>query len=279
MWQKLFIGLLPKVNFSRPIYWIIDSLDSAKSPADVLSAFKGLAGLKLPLRIIVTGRHLELVEHFKRLGESMPLISVSVQDAQEQDGKQSQADLYHYVKREMNATSGRWSQDLVETITSEIVTKANGNFLWVAVVVKNVLRCNTRQEIQDTISGLPGELRNLYASLQTASESRITKDEDKKLVQNILIWVSCSTQLLTVSQLQEAFDPAKKVLDLSWSISNLCGELVVIDSKTNLVSLIHASALEFLRESHHPYVPHFLYSPLNSRLEIEDWAVIRPDLI
>jgi hypothetical protein len=272
LWQKLFISILPRVTFSRPIYWIIDSLDSAKSPADILSAFKGLIGLKLPLRIIITGRNLELAEHFKRLGESMPLSSFSVQDAQEQHGKQSETDLFRYVKREMNATSGRWSQELVDTVTSEIVAKANGNFLWVAVVVKNVLRCNTRQEIQDTICGLPGELRSMYASLQIVSESKITKDEDKMLVQNILIWVSCSTQLLTVSQLQEAFDPAKKILDLNWSISNLCGELVVVDSKTNLVSLIHSSALEFLRESPHPYVPLFLPSvnPQTSRLGIED---------
>jgi len=253
LWQKLFISILPKVKFSRPIYWVIDSLDSAKSPTDILSASKGLVDLKLPLRIIITGRHLELVEHFKRLGESMPLTNFSIQDAQKQAKDQKQTDLYHYVRREMSVTSGRWSQELIDSITSEIVAKASGNFLWVAVVVKNILRCNTKQEIRDTITGLPGELRSLYASLQAASESRITVDEDKKLVQNILIWVSCSTQLLTVDQLQEAFDPAMEILDLSWSISNLCGELVVIDPKSNLVSLIHSSALEFLQESSHPY--------------------------
>ena len=252
LWQKLFVGMLSKVEFPVPLYWVIDSLDTANSPPHVLNTLDSLSQLGLPLRILITGRYMELAPHFDGLASAMQRTTLSLQETQVKYCAPAQTDLARYVAFKLRTTSRRWGPALKDHVIHTIIERANGNFLWAAVIVRKALQCNTREEIEETIDCLPQELRSLFQYIQTNLDRKITRQEELLLANKILTWVACSSRTLTLYKLQEAIDPGRKILDLSWTISNVCGELITIDHNTATVELIHLSALEFLLSSPHP---------------------------
>ncbi|KAH8759189.1 hypothetical protein BGZ57DRAFT_801794 [Hyaloscypha finlandica] len=254
LWQKLFFGMLPKVDFPAPIYWVIDSFDTSNSPQHALNTLVSLAQLGLPLRILITGRYQELAPHFDGLSSGMQCATLSLQDAQVKYCDPAQTDLARYVAEKLRTTSKRWGVGLKNHVIRTIIQRASGNFLWAAVIVGKALQCNTREEIEETIDGLPQELRSLFEFIQANLDQKITRREELVLANKILTWVACSSRILTLQKLQEAIDPGRKILNLSWTISNICGELIVVDQNTTTVELIHSSALEFLLSSPHPWL-------------------------
>ena len=69
---------------------------------------------------------------------------------------------------------------------------------------------------------------------------------DRKLVSNVLQFVTCSLRVLTVTELSQALhEDASKMLDFQRSIAELCGGFIVIDNGGN-VAMIHQTAREYL---------------------------------
>ncbi|RDW69220.1 hypothetical protein BP6252_08240 [Coleophoma cylindrospora] len=254
LWQRLFLGILSKIHFSSPIYWVIDSLDASNSPQHVLNTLESLAQLNLQLRILITGRHQELAPHFHRLNPALLCNTLALQEAQVKYCGQAQTDLARYVIHTLRTTEDRWGQALKDHVIATIIERAGGNFLWATVIVRKALQCNTREEIEETIDGLPQELRSLFEFIQDDLDHKITRPEELVLANKILTWVACSWRIMKLPMLQEAIDPARKILNLSWTISNSCGELIAVDQNTTSVELIHSSALEFLLSSPHPWL-------------------------
>ena len=77
-------------------------------------------------------------------------------------------DLRMYVEEEMATMHG--DEEFKNAIATELVRKADGNFLWATFVLSEVLRCHTQDSVLEALEDVPGRTRaivrtnGLYAS-------------------------------------------------------------------------------------------------------------------
>lgn len=142
-----------------------------------------------------------------------------------------------------------WPDDLKSLITKALLKKSQGSFLWLSLVMKELVSCDTAEELEQVLEETPQELTEIYERIEKAV-SRDLKPSDAPLLKAILSWVTCSERQLTEEELKEALKPNFSVLNLKHTSSRLCGDFVVIDKKGNM-SMVHHTAKEFLTKSAH----------------------------
>jgi WD40 repeat protein len=273
LWQKLFIQALFKVNLYKPLYWVIDGLDESDSPTTLLNLLSSISSSNLALRILFVSRKSQTLSmSFERLSASINTQYLSLDD--------SVHDLKLYVDKEMEFM--RATPKFKERVTSTIMDMANGNFLWVHLVLQEIMLCFTEADIEKALRELPAELESLYQRME-ASLAKQPRVSDQNLAQVILTWASCSRRPLNLSELSQVLLPEHQpVLDLQHTISQVCGEFVNIDAKGN-VTMIHQTARDYLtktpglRFSIYPSEAHYtlfkqcmsFLSSANSRTRVE----------
>src|SRR6202044_1385446 len=103
-------------------------------------------------------------------------------------------------------------------------------FLWVNLAITEILQCLTPADIEETLEGLPSGMGELYHRMELLI-LKSTRPRDQDLARTILTWAACPRRPLTLPELEQALKPEFPVLlDLSFTISQVCGQFVVIDS-------------------------------------------------
>lgn len=236
IWQKLFASRLCKIRVRRPLYWVIDALDECEAPQLLLSLLSSVTSSQIPLRIMFAGRKTQaLSASLQRVDPSVQVDELSTNDIKE--------DLTRYVEREIDYMRG--NSGIKARIIRTVCEKANGNFLWVHLVLKEILQCHTEAAIEQALEEMPPDLEPLYQRMETAL-SKSSRAGDRKLSNAILTWVICSQRALTLEELSEALEPEfSKVLDLRLTVGQVCGDFVVIDAR-GCVGMVHQTAREYL---------------------------------
>lgn len=236
LWQKLFVSTLLKVKMTRPLFVVFDGLDESESTPIILRMLADLADTGFPLRFLLMSRHTPpLSNSIGRLAKRIDVSQITLGNT----GR----DLEIYVKEEMEHMHG--SQKFKDRTIKRILTKADGNFLWVQLVVSQILQCHTEDQVNDALNNVPPNLEPLYARMDKALANR-SSTKDKALGLAILTWATCSRFPLTLAELAKALQPEHdRVLDLNYTIQQVCGEFVVVDRKDRL-NMMHASARDFL---------------------------------
>ncbi|KAL8747538.1 MAG: hypothetical protein Q9184_007585, partial [Pyrenodesmia sp. 2 TL-2023] len=236
IWQKVFISRLFTLRIRQPLYWILDALDECESPQLLLSLLSSISSSQLSLRIILVGRSTEILSTaLQQLEPSIQVDRLAVD--------QAKGDLELYVTQEMQYMRG--DQHLKTRVIQRICDMAKGNFLWVHLVLKEILQCHTAVAIDQALEELPSELEPLYRRMEAAL-SRTSKAADRGLAKAIFTWVICSQRALMLEELSEALEPEfSHILDIQVSISQVCGEFIVIDAGSR-VELVHQTAREYL---------------------------------
>ena len=239
LWQKLFAQALFKTNLSKPLYWVIDGLDESDSPSTLLNLLSSISSSSLPLRILfVSRKNQTLSMAFERLAASINTQYLSPDD--------SVQDLKIYVQKEMEFM--RATPFFKDHVASTIMNMANGNFLWVHLVLKEIMLCFTEADIEQALKDLPAELEPLYERMEAALAKQ-PRVSDQNLAKVILTWACCSRRPLNLSELSQALLPEyQPVLDLQHTINQVCGEFVNIDTKGN-VTMIHQTARDYLTKT------------------------------
>jgi len=236
IWQKLFVSSLLKTTINEPTYIAIDALDECETSPLLLKLLTDLANAKTPIRILLVSRKTQqLLGAFEKLSKALTLDSLSL-DSQ-------QTDLKLYVREEMNSMRG--DSAYRERITSRILEKAVSNFLWAHLVIREVLQCHTKDAVELALEKVPADLEMLYEHMDTAL-ARQTTEADRAIGRTILMWIVCSTQSLTLSQLGEIMRlDYPGILDLRLTTSQVCGEFVVVDNNAH-VGIVHSTARDVL---------------------------------
>ena len=152
----------------------------------------------------------------------------------------------------------RATPEFKKHVTSTIMNMANGNFLWVHLVLKEIMLCFTEADIEKALRELPADLEPLYQRMEAALAKQ-PRESDQKLAKVILTWASCSRRPLNLSELSQALLPEHQpVLDLQHTINQVCGEFVNIDAKEN-VTMIHQTARDYLTKT--PGLRFSIYPP------------------
>ena len=255
IWQRLFASALFNLSFEKPMFWVIDGLDECDSPQSLLSLLAATSASNTPLRIMLVGRKNQAQSiAFDRLAQVYQVDDLSA-DAPRQD-------LRMYVGKEMEYMRGNSS--FKEEVTMKILDMANGNWLWVHLVLREILDCHTEAAIDQALKEIPADLEPLYQRMEAALV-RTSRLADRDLAILILTCATCSRQSLSLQELAQVIQPQySRVLDLKHTINQVCGDFVVVDGKSR-ITMVHQTAREYLTKT--PELQFFI-SPLKGHQKL-----------
>ncbi|CAA9958491.1 WD40 repeat-containing protein [Pyrenophora teres f. maculata] len=237
VWDRLFVTALLTLRQTAPLYWVIDALDEADSPELLLDLFAGLKRSGIPIKLLVMSRESpELSLGFEQLRRNIAVDTLPITS-------KSQGDIQAYVEDRLALP--RWEEKFKKEVTSMILQRAEGNFLWVHLAIKEVLRRHTSEDIRKALEKMLSGMESMYyrMALEVVNDLGPT---DRQLARRILTWAMFSRRALTLVQLEEALRPFfGKILDLRKTITATCGFFVVVDMSEN-VTMIHQTARDYL---------------------------------
>ena len=236
LWQKLFISTFFELSVARPLLIVIDGLDECDSSSLFLKFLEDFHAFSGSVRILVLSRSTQsLSSGFEKLSKGLQVRHHPLENMKE--------DLRMYVEEEMATMHG--DEEFKYAVATQLVRKADGNFLWASLVLNEVLRCHTQDAVLEALEDVPKELEPLYERMDSTL-AKSCRPSDRAMGKTILTWVACSRHPLNLSNLAEALQPEyASILNLKYTISRVCGEFVVVDSK-GVVSMVHSSARDCL---------------------------------
>lgn len=233
VWQWLFKQTLFQLNIVHPIYWVTDGVDEADRPGSVIRLFSELHSTTAPIRLMVVSRRThEIFSAFRKLAKQVHLETVQTEG--------NTVDLRSYIDHEIDLVSvAAYKED----VTARLVSRANGNFLWVHLAVQKINACHTRPDVENALNELPSGMEALYDRM-SASVRNQSHANDRKLGHAILWWATCTRRLLSVEELSDALGN-NDVLEIHRTIGDLCGGFVTIDHEGK-VAMVHETARSYL---------------------------------
>lgn len=236
LWEKLFNKGLCRVTSSEPLYLVLDGLDECNDAAALLKLLSDLRSSLMPLRIIIMSRQTQsLLLNFEKLAKMIPVSALSL--------KEIDTDIRAYVEENMAEMHGH--SLFKSQIIDALLEKASGNFLWVHLVVEEILHCNTLVEVQETLNTIPADLVDYYYRMDDKLCKELRRG-DQTLSLLTLSWIACARRTLTIEELSDALQPEyAQILDARFTIAKVCGDFVVMDHR-GMVSMIHLTAKDFL---------------------------------
>ncbi|KAF7507851.1 hypothetical protein GJ744_010015 [Endocarpon pusillum] len=258
--QDFLSSVFPKIarEGAKDIFFFIDALDECdeRSVRDLVNFFKGLSAAP-NLHTCLSSRH-------------FPHISVAncpeivVEDA-------NRHDIEIYVERKLLRGAYERSE-----LTTEILGKASGVFLWVALVVnllnKDIDDGKTAEDIADTLRMVPAQLDDLYKNLL----GDLTESErERGRAVNLMQWVLLAARPLNLREMQHAL--AFSLDPRLTSFDGLIGSKSYIDDHDRLARFIrsHSRGLIEVKPPHLSFDSwcwDFYHSPAYRKLGIDDEA-------
>jgi WD40 repeat protein/pimeloyl-ACP methyl ester carboxylesterase len=235
LWRKLFVSGIFRATFQRTQYWVIDGLDECYNPSALFPLLANLDS-RVPLRICITSRTTPPIQK----GFSQ-LQNVTMETASQEN---TLGDIKLYVKNKIDELH----IDRIEyrhKITSTIIEKSEGCFLWVVLVLEELENAFSESDIDLILKEVPVGMDPLYERIL---EGMSQASRGKQLAKAILMWSTCATRALTIEELEAALRIQTKdegIFALEKFISSTCGNLAYVD-RYRKVRMIHQTAKEFL---------------------------------
>jgi WD40 repeat protein/pimeloyl-ACP methyl ester carboxylesterase len=239
LWQKIYETILFKMELRSPVYWVIDALDEADSPRILLDLLHDISRSWTPIRVLIVSRKTEpLSNGFDRLAAATKV------DFIHQGGHlHNTADIRHFAEKEVKFMRG--SDELKQEVMRSILNRAQGNFLWVRLVLEDILSCDSELAIQEALEEIPDNMNILY---QRMEQSIIDQPKNAKriLAKTLLEWSVCARRPLTLGELAQTLKSEHpEFLDLRRTILDVCRQFLVVDDESR-VTLVHQTAREYL---------------------------------
>lgn len=131
-------------------------------------------------------------------------------------------DMREYITDEMDIAG---DQAYRNEVTSQLLQRAQGNFLWIHLAVQKINTCHTKLSVESALRDLPAGMGHLYDRMATSVRMQSGMSDDG-FGMEILGWVTCSRRVLTVNELSDALYDSH-LLKIQRSIGDLCGVFVV----------------------------------------------------
>ena len=137
IWRKCYLEGILKLQLDWPHYWVVDALDECNNDSELVSILFQIIELS-PIRILLTCRN-RFDTYRKIVHSNTRLIP---EDLSAEDTKH---DILLYVEANMNLLSIA-DQETQHSITTQILSKAAGCFLWVNLILQELRQVHTSIE-------------------------------------------------------------------------------------------------------------------------------------
>lgn len=262
VWNKLLLDYFEKTKDS--VCFIIDGIDEADSDEHELffslleKTYSDDPERRFPVRVILLGRD--------SIGSMLDEHSLDwIHDIEITD-RQNKDDLHGYVSQRLQKSKLlRNASEFQEEVVREICTQAEGLWEWANLVISNVVRCRTKEQIRKVIKTMPkGISAMLQEELQRLgkelSASDMISDDEGSQIQQLRIILSSVTlaqRPLTVQQLDLILEVllGEEVLNLEDDLQKVYSSLFSLRIPENddeddlngstVVTLRHSSFYEF----------------------------------
>ncbi|KAM0739855.1 hypothetical protein ACQRIT_005039 [Beauveria bassiana] len=240
LWQKIFIDSLFEIKSSTESqwYWIIDALDEADAPSELIS-LTGKINSQTPINILITSR---VDMDIKRsLQTSVPKQALHQQEIEPADTKD---DMAAHARHELETLP--FEPNEISQIVELLVAKSQGIFLWVRFAVEEIqATAHTLQGVYEALEAMPSEMANFFQQILDGMSAM--REINKKIAKAILGTTVCSMRPLGTLELQAALHPTfGRLASLDYTIKQVCPHLIKVDQDSGMVQLIHETVREFL---------------------------------
>ncbi|KAI9830716.1 MAG: hypothetical protein M1819_005380 [Sarea resinae] len=240
-WSKL---LRAEVGRFSMVFIAIDALDEIPESNGARDSFiSEVESLQATVHLLFTSRHIQSIKH--RFEEARRL-EICAGDEDVKTYVDSRIDGERSLLCLVNSDPA-----LRATIANIIVEKAQGMFLLAQLHMNALAKEHDRRTIRLALENLPKELDTIYE--RAMERIRSQDEEDTRLAESVLSWISYTLRPMTILELQHALatTPGDKQLDEEAFpderlMLSVCAGLVAIDWETNIIRLVHYTAQEYL---------------------------------
>ena len=238
LWHTLFESVLFKMSFQKPIFWVIDALDESDSAIAVIECLSCIPS-NTSMHVIILSRNIPPISMaFDRAATNIVVNVLCMDDNAE--------DIRIYAKREMEFMHG--ALEFRQRIINQVVERAEGNFLWAHLALQEIMQSHSEDDCRKALEEIPSGMEPLYRRMES-SIARLSKPSDTILARLLLVWATYSRRPLSVEEILQALHPEyPTILDLPYTINQICGQFVIVDNNQR-VSLIHKTAREYLMQA------------------------------
>ncbi|KAF5593960.1 ankyrin-repeat containing protein [Fusarium pseudoanthophilum] len=141
--------------------------------------------------------------------------------------------------------------DLLKRIRNSLISGAHEMFLWVELQVQMLIRKKSVVDVLNALEqGLADNLDKIYES--TYEGFLALDDTAKTVVEGVFCWVLYAKRPLTIEALNVALrlhpELSRHPKDIRLpDLTDVCSNLVVLDSVTNILRMCHPSARDFMK--------------------------------
>ena len=229
---------IQKAHISTPQYWVIDAIDECSRYQELFVLIKAVK-LSFPLRIFITSRKIPDLQRLHRSLESS--VSVTCTEVPAED---SNRDIECYIQERVKHLSKELVGDK-KSIAEIILQRSNACFLWVRLVLDEVEKVYTTESITQILQSIPEGMVPYYErTVRTMAENSL----EKHVANAVLVWTVASSRNLSILELSNALrlDINTILPGAKSAVEGLCGQLILVDHQSGMVSLVHTTVREFL---------------------------------
>jgi hypothetical protein len=245
--SEIFINILQDPTLQNT-YLIIDALDECvKDMPKLLEFIVQKSSISPRVKWIISSRNDNNIERRLRLDHSGARLSLELKENAEQVSRA--VDTYiDYCLQEL--TEIQYDKRLQDSVREKMRRKANGTFLWVSLVIKE-LKDVMSWEVLQVLDEVPLELRDIYHRM--IEQIKQLQRQYPELCRQVLSIVIAAYRPLHLQELYVLSGLPAQVSDINQStmaIVKMCGSFLTV--RDDSVYIIHQSAKDFLSQEASP---------------------------
>ncbi|KAM7215743.1 hypothetical protein V8F06_008853 [Rhypophila decipiens] len=235
IWESIFESVLLRHRFPGPIFWIVDGLDEADHPDLFIRLLSKLQSQNI-FRVLIVSRPLREIALNSASGIHVVNDEITLNDTHD--------DIRTY------AYEGLWAalpdKQARDSICDKVCHKPQGSFLWVTLAVGQLKdNWHIKDDIEQVLDELPDGMESLYKRMVEIIASQAARP--RAIASRILTWTVCAFRPLELAELNVGLSfELGDFVDLETTISQVCGNFVVVTKPKSKVVLVHDTARHFL---------------------------------
>jgi hypothetical protein len=246
--SEIFTNILqdPSLNST---YLVIDALDECVADLPKLLDFiVQKSFISSRVKWIVASRNNTNIERRLRLNDSGTRLSLELGENARQVSRAVATYIDYYLSE---LPELQHNMPLRDSVQKKMQQKANGTFLWVSLVMKE-LKDVMAWEILDVLEEVPMGLKDVYHRMM--QQIKQLQRQYPELCRQVLSVIIATYRPLHLQELHVLSDLPTQIQDTA-TIVKMCGSFLTI--RNNNVYIIHQSARDFLsKEASYDIFPH-----------------------